>query len=179
VHGQYICHEAYTVSELENLMKTISNSPYIDFQGSFEVNPLFVHAESDSFQLQSSSPLIDAGKIIPGFHDFEGDFPDVGAKEFFAPSGTRTPSEEADILIFPNPTSNGFFIKINSNTPSEWLNLKVYDANGRLVLFENHENLYAKDIIPVSGANLPTGIYFLNLQYENRVVIEKLIIIRE
>lgn len=57
-------------------------------------DPMFVEPGADDFTLQSTSPCIDKGVVLPGFNDadspwpYQGAAPDIGAYEF----GSGTPS---------------------------------------------------------------------------------------
>lgn len=54
-------------------------------------NPLFMNPAGHDYRLQSTSPCIDAGVVIPGFNDadspwpYNGDAPDMGALEYTPP----------------------------------------------------------------------------------------------
>lgn len=63
-----------------NLSQFVSASGQ-EAQGIY-ANPLFVDSASKNFSLQSSSPAIDKGEILPGINNnFQGVAPDLGAKE--------------------------------------------------------------------------------------------------
>ncbi|MBK7740581.1 MAG: hypothetical protein IPI42_08505 [Saprospiraceae bacterium] len=47
----------------------------------YHQNPAFKDVSHGDFSLEDYSPLIDGGVIIPGFCDFQGSVPDIGAIE--------------------------------------------------------------------------------------------------
>jgi hypothetical protein len=58
-----------------------------EIHGMVVEDPMFVDADDDDFTLQSTSPLIDKGVVLPGFNDadspwpYQGAAPDIGACE--------------------------------------------------------------------------------------------------
>lgn len=60
-----------------------------DFRYNITTDPSYVNAEGGNFQLQSTSPAIDAGTLIPGITDgYQGAAPDIGAQEYGAADWT-------------------------------------------------------------------------------------------
>ena len=76
-------------------------------------NPLFVDSKNGNFNLQSGSPLINAGLYIPGINDgFAGTAPDIGAREYGAAAPVNytlttsvTPTGGGTVTRSPNATS--------------------------------------------------------------------------
>jgi hypothetical protein len=74
------------------------------------------------------------------------------------------------VTVFPNPTSDQFYIETNS---SDKLSVDLYDVNGRQVF---SASVSEKSIINVS--NFKEGVYTLTIKSVNGVTNKKLIIFR-
>jgi hypothetical protein len=74
--------------------------------------------------------------------------------------------------IYPNPTRNAFFITMNKS-PNEPLNLKIFDATGRLV---EHNVLQHEQKIEVQLPFVLPGTYLVKVRSDNDVYYEKLLI---
>jgi len=80
-----------------------------------------------------------------------------------------------EYVLAPNPTSAEFFLLINTNVSSKF-NLEITDVTGR--------NVYRRDVEVENGFNnvsiedlkLNSGVYFVNLIYNNEKITRKLII---
>jgi len=81
-----------------------------------------------------------------------------------------TINEEHEILIYPNPASNQFFIDISM---AGNLNISLYDVNGRQVFSKSVSN---KSNIEVT--NIDEGVYNLMINAAGRLLNRKLVIIR-
>jgi hypothetical protein len=66
----------------------------------------------------------------------------------------------ATVLIFPNPTNDEWNINIDGIAANEILTIRLYAADGRLVL---SQQLHAGAANTVSAATLPTGMYFYRI----------------
>jgi hypothetical protein len=64
------------------------------------------------------------------------------------------------VLIFPNPTNDEWNINIDGIAANEILTIRLYAADGRLVL---SQQLHAGAANTVSAATLPTGMYFYRI----------------
>ncbi|MBP6433031.1 MAG: hypothetical protein KA319_14825, partial [Ferruginibacter sp.] len=81
IHGQYNCTEVNSVDILQSTLTKLSGSPNILIQNPLQTNPNFNLTKNNMFELNNNSSLINAGTIIPGFYDYQGSKPDIGAKE--------------------------------------------------------------------------------------------------
>ena len=72
--------------------------------------------------------------------------------------------------IYPNPTSDLFFIDANT---TDKLNVDLYDVNGRYVF---SKSAIGKSTIDVTTLN--EGVYFLIIKTTDRVINKKLVIVR-
>lgn len=85
--------------------------------------------------------------------------------------GVQNPdSVLADIMIYPNPTSDLVTINSGKNTIS---NIDVMDASGKTVLKESVLN---RNKTSVNTSNLEAGIYYLRLLTSKGMVTQKLVV---
>ncbi len=154
IHGQFDCHSTNEVQEMQGLVQSITGSSSAIFKEPSQYDPLFVHAEGNDFSLQDISQLINLGRIIPGFYDFHGNAPDIGAKETGIISTTSKIAAVVAPLIFPNPTSGVFEIKTDDPIQS----VAVFDALGKRVLVLDPTQRF--DL-----TNHPNGVYFLKVTW--------------
>lgn len=78
--------------------------------------------------------------------------------------------ENVSIGVFPNPTSDQFYIETNV---TDKLNLDLYDVNGRHVFSAN-----VSDKENINVATLDEGIYTLKIKTVDRVINKKLVVLR-
>lgn len=98
------------------------------------------------------------------------------AKVEDCPERIRLLSENG-VLLFPNPNSGQFFIKMNS-TLYNYVGLKVYNVAGQLVngnvvndavSSPTYSGLVYGRVIPVNLSNLPSGTYMVKVYYDDGV----------
>lgn len=98
------------------------------------------------------------------------------AKVEDCPERLRLLSENG-VLLFPNPNSGQFFIKMNS-TLYNYVGLKVYTLAGQLVngnivgddlTSPTYNGLVYGRVIPVNLSNLPSGTYMVKVYYDDGV----------
>ena len=75
-----------------------------------------------------------------------------------------------DVDLFPNPSNGMFNIKWNTN---ELVTIKIFDALGKLILYEKNRNL---KLNPKFELNTSNGIYYIKLNTKNKAVTKKLIL---
>ena len=84
----------------------------------------------------------------------------------FSPTSSILPTEkEKRIVVFPNPAKDEIFIKSYSK-PNK---VEIYSLTGTLIMPEND----GSDKISVS--NLPQGMYFLKIHFDNETISRKFI----
>lgn len=72
-----------------------------------------------------------------------------------------------NITVFPNPFDEEINIKINSDT-EEVVNIALNDALGKTLMSRNYQLTEGEQMIRiVTSVNLPKGIYFLTIEYQN------------
>jgi hypothetical protein len=131
IHGQYTCHDVDEVGQLQNELEAISGSDHIIIESPFQHDPLFINTSSGDFILTAGSPMIDKGIQIPGFYDFIGDAPDLGAKESLFVSTYQPTPHPSHIQVYPNPTSGLVNVKFDKVTPL--VQLSIHNILGQLV----------------------------------------------
>ena len=89
-----------------------------------------------------------------------------------ASTNVAPPIDKTQILIYPNPVSNGkVTIAIDADIESSTL-VTVFDISGRIWHQSHIEN--NKTVIDVSG--LKSGLYIINLSNNNKVISHKLLV---
>ena len=79
------------------------------------------------------------------------------------------------LSVFPNPTTNYVRISI-SETDMTSMNLRILNSNGQLVHEESQNNLFDSYQNELELSHLPTGIYIISLQTNQRFYAQKLIV---
>lgn len=173
-NSQFQCEEIYNADDIEPKLRYISTSPYIVVTEPFQIDPKFDFIGSDGFHLTANSPMIDAGVIIPGFYDFKGAYPDLGAKEYNGISHTeKTILKSLNCTVYPNP-SKGQYIQFNFNETINCLGAFILNPQGQLIAHlqgfkSNTWNLDAKDISP--------GFYIIIFQIPDGMIQAKVMIL--
>jgi Secretion system C-terminal sorting domain len=156
IHGQYLCSDVMDVADLQSTLSDISGSPNIMIQNPSQNNPAFNSMAIGGFELNNNSPLIDAGVLIPGFYDYVGAFPDIGAKE----KTSIVNSPEVDkattaLRIYPNPSTG--LVYFSAPEDLHKVQVEVYNAYGqRLMRVGDFDLAEALDLSRVAE-----GVYFI------------------
>ena len=69
--------------------------------------------------------------------------------------------------VYPNPVQDILTIRVEDHNPYTW---KLYEQTGRLIRFGNGQGL-----TQIERGNLSTGMYYLQLESENRTTTKKII----
>lgn len=85
-------------------------------------------------------------------------------------TGINISSTNAQVSVYPNPTSDQFFIDANT---TDKLITDLYDINGRHLFSET-----LSDKSNINVATLDNGIYTLTIKTGDRIINKKLIILR-
>jgi len=104
----------------------------------------------------------------------ESEFSDQLAITVVNTVGVNDLSSSDKIKLFPNPNNGNFEIIFNDNTSVK--NIKIYNSLGIIVYKNNVEGKFSKNI---RLNNLPDGIYYLRINYNNNNLIFKKIIIQK
>jgi len=165
-------------TQLANLMELYSDlntqfsyayaSDYVPFQeegfvitGLYEANESpYPHSPDDTFENMDPDFVFQVAKGS------------LGALCFFAKAYNNLSVNDLGnkkILVFPNPADNEFLIKNLTETPYE---VKLTDVSGKMLFGKNSSEKELK----VNTAELPNGIYFLQVNGEKTNSSQKLII---
>ncbi len=147
-------------------------------EGNIDADPLFIDPDSYDYHLSEDSPCIDAGVYVG--YEYVGEAPDIGAYEYglewIDPGQIESPVKFILYSNYPNPFNSQTVIryKLPYSTP---VTLKVYDLLGRslLKLYEGYETSGLHTRV-LNGNDLPSGIYFINLQSAERQCVQRFII---
>jgi len=157
VHGQYTCHDVSDVLQLQDQLTDISGSGNVLIQTPFQEDPLFMNLASGDFTLMAGSPMIDKGIQIPGFYDFIGASPDLGAKESAFISSYQAPQLNNNFIFYPNPTNGEVNVKLERTIPI--VQLSIHNVLGQHVSASSY---YDTDYIHFALEASP-GIYLVTL----------------
>lgn len=158
IHGQYTCHEVPFVSDIEAELTNITGSNHIGFEQPFQLEPAFLSSNEGGFSLAANSPLIDIGVQVPGFYDFLGSNPDLGAKETAVVSDIREENTATLIRIYPNPSAGSTTIDFGKLVAEA--SITLYNACGQrqqtLIVRQKAQQTLDLPDVP--------GIYFASVQ---------------
>lgn len=79
------------------------------------------------------------------------------------------------ISIYPNPTSDRVWINFDLANNMELVVLELTDLNGKLIKTRSYQNLKDSQI-DFDLTNIPTGMYHLNIIYDDEITTKKLMI---
>lgn len=157
IHGQYTCHDVDDVLLLQSELAGITGSDKIIIQSPFQENPLFINPASGDFTLTAGSPMIDKGIHIPGFYDFKGAAPDLGAKESTYVSSYRPAHDKTIIHTYPNPTDGEVNVMLEEKVV--YVHVSIHNTLGQLV---SSSSYYDTDHLQFF-LDVPAGTYFLTI----------------
>ena len=96
------------------------------------------------------------------------------SQQVFITTGIEDLIAETGVVVYPNPSRGEFFVEL-SNSDQNGI-LRIFDQAGKLVAARNIENGLRANRMAFDLKNLTGGIYFLTIQYPDKVVRTKLII---
>ena len=96
------------------------------------------------------------------------------SQQVFITTGIEDLISQTGVVVYPNPSRGEFFIEI-SNSDQDGV-LRIFDQAGKVLATRNIENSLRNNRIAFDLKNLTGGIYFLTIQYPNKVIRSKLII---
>ena len=82
----------------------------------------------------------------------------------------------AEIQVFPNPTTDVVSIKMSSSVIGR-MNLSIYDARGRLI-DNSFFNANGNTEFEVDFSNQAEGVYFIQVEFENQTISKRVVVKR-
>jgi uncharacterized protein (TIGR02145 family) len=90
------------------------------------------------------------------------------------PTGIQLLYDDKNIVIYPNPGSGIFTIRI-TNHEGEIITVSVLDQNGSKLIIKEFHLSHNKELIPVDMSLLTNGIYFFRIAGDHVLYFEKVI----
>lgn len=172
-----------------------------DFQNNLvTTTPQFVASGSGGlyYRLQSTSPAVNAGKVIPGITDgYVGSLPDIGAYEYGAATAqsawragllpaTSNSNQQPSavtataitdyatdkIKLYPNPVTNGI-LTLSMSEPIQGGTITVTDINGKTILTKSVTDAQSTEL---NFQGKTAGTYLLNIVRDNKKEVYKVIV---
>ncbi|MDH3650844.1 MAG: right-handed parallel beta-helix repeat-containing protein [Saprospiraceae bacterium] len=150
-------------------------------------DPMYVDINIDDYQLQSSSPSIDAGDPDVRFNDLDGTRNDQGAfggqysRNQITPVFDPGSQHQTHLMInvHPNPASDFLQVEIQLARP-KWIEMGLYNSFGQkmgtilrgLQLEGTHSHSFLLD------QNINSGVYWLNVRTKFQHEIAKVMVFR-
>jgi hypothetical protein len=161
IYGQYRCIPIGIADALQSMLSDISGSSRITVQAPLQQDPLFIDRNGDNFELSVASPLVEAGVPIPGFYDYSGLRPDVGAKELINICSITSPEADS-FLAYPQPVAD--FLNVRRKWAVDDAMVSVLDLQGRLL----HSELCTMPECSIDLRSLPVGPYIIAVHSTSR-----------
>ncbi len=169
-------------SLFQNLVTVNNNNhPCDGFYNIFE-DPLFSDVLTNSYDLDSESPCIDAGvndslslsfdfnqndRIVNG-NNYETSYVDIGAVEFSASTfaEAKNITDELTLEVYPNPMDD--YIYINSKYIDKSSTISIMDMSGKTLISTALSN-------KIDVSSLKSGLYILKLKHQAKASYVKLV----
>lgn len=92
------------------------------------------------------------------------------------PTHVQTVNSEMDkVIIVPNPSEGDFYVQMNAAENSQ-VQVSVFNALGSICMQNVTEVKAGANSIKIQRNNLPSGIYFVKIQFADRNVVEKVVL---
>ncbi len=164
------------------------NPPTCSFQKNTYGCVLLSGTPTAANQLGNYNLVITGTVVVQGFgisETFPGNFAPgsytlrlVAANSAECPATTHNEEENnllTNFTLMPNPAHQQLKITYNSLINSD-LNIKVIDLMGKVWIAKTESNSQSQQEITIATDLLPNGIYFLQIQKNNKVFAQKFII---
>ena len=175
-YSQLVIENGPTNLTLENNLIYGTNNLGSASKNQITGNPLFIDAANNDFHLQYKSPAIGKATLsdCPSFdYDYKtrldslGLMPDIGAFEYQITTGNLENQENANNVIYPNPTNE--FITIQPDFKGS---VEIYNSLGELELKTSSDDYSQR----IDLTHLTNGIYVVKLiPISGQIKISKLI----
>lgn len=131
--------------------------------------------EADGFGY-SLVPASDFPKMNPGLYSDWRRSGEAGGSPFADDSQTLTGTEpelrEADIHVFPNPTSGKLHIQLEEEMKTNQASFALYGIKGKLI---HRLDLHGNSTIHLDQLNLSGGVYILRISTATGIFTKKII----
>jgi hypothetical protein len=147
--------------------KSIDGSDRMQILGAKERIHIITQADWNNYIFFEVTPVAASGGLLTGIKQY-------GIMDL-ATDIDRPTVSGFDVLVYPNPTDQGFHISIDRTVDSPLL-VELYDLSGSLVLRKDgamEEGMSGEIYVDVSG--FEKGVYLVKLQTEGELVIRRLI----
>jgi hypothetical protein len=94
--------------------------------------------------------------------------------QVFITTGIEDLVEERGLVVYPNPSNGEFFMELTQK--DEDGTLRILNSSGRVVLTRDLSKGFGTDRLEFDLKDLPSGFYFITVQYPDEVLRSKLII---
>lgn len=81
---------------------------------------------------------------------------------------------DADISIYPNPSSGNFQLQVKNNSGQSTFNLEIFDLHGRKV--HAARNLEQETLIELFLSELGKGVYFIKMDDGTHTYVRKMVV---
>jgi len=99
----------------------------------------------------------------------------TGAKSQSFAVGIEEVTEIASLSISPNPTKTESFVNLELKSSSD-VSMTVYNNIGQQLASINYGKLEGRQILPINVEAYETGIYFVKLAVNGKIITQKLIV---
>ena len=94
-----------------------------------------------------------------------------GTESWSSVARTITKAEEKGVVIFPNPHQHGPLQIYFPEEDSQFLGLKISSPEGKILLQQKGLEEFSEQMM----STLPSGVYFIHLEFSDQVVIKRFI----
>ncbi len=163
---------------------TNANGDSCDMFYNIYLDPQFVYPDTGNYNLQSTSPCIDAGDPNSPF-DPDSTVADIGAFYFhqwdiagYLHETIRIPDSYALQPAYPNPFNPATTISY-ALPQASLVQLNVYDLQGRLVAeLVNGIRQPGYHQVTFEAQNLASGLYIYRIQADNFTAVKKMLLVK-
>ncbi len=91
--------------------------------------------------------------------------------------GSPKKDQITDWRVYPNPAHNDVFISYNSLSETE-VRIEIQDVDGRILRKQTQYSTSGKNLLQLSGLNLPNGVYVVRLEAGGLWYTRKLVVVK-
>ena len=125
--------------------------------------------DCDMFGHLNNSRYLDY--LINAREDHLKDYYSFDFTEYYKLTGTREPTDTPEWRVYPNPTHDFINIEFLQQDVITSVDFTISDASGKMYILSHFSgHTFQQDI-----RSLPSGIYFLNIKFNNKSTATKFI----